>query len=434
MAERKQFQRRPSGPRNHPVVQIDTSPRELCPDLAGSDIPTVQIRTGTPHPNLFRKRLAEVPREVRPGDLVRVVTTDGEQLGFGFYNQVSEISLRIVRYGDAPPDIDFWKARIRQAVELRKSLVSPESTNARRIIHAEGDMLPGIVVDQFDDVISAEVYSLAMYQRAEAFIQLLLEQVEAKHYVIQTSPSSETQEGFDAPARFSVGCPQKVTIHENGTRFKLRFEGGHKTGFFCDQRINRAKLATLCEGKSVLDLCAYTGGFAVHAKKAGRAVEVTAVELDEHPIQLAKENANLNNVRVNFVQSDVFPWMRDTIRNGKQFDVVVLDPPKLIRSREELEEGTRAHFDLNRLAMQLVSPGGWLLTCSCAGLLPQADFEHLVCQASRAPRTLSTHENAIPLKHREIQIVERTGAGPDHPIAGNCPESDYLKAIWMRVL
>jgi 23S rRNA (cytosine1962-C5)-methyltransferase len=383
---------------------------------------------------LFRKRIASVPQEVLPGDLVRVVTTEGEQLGFAFYNSASEISLRMIRFGEQPPDEEFWNTRIQQAIELRKRLVPAESSNAMRLIHAEGDMIPGIVVDQFDNVISAEVYSLAMFQRAEAFMQMLLRHIDAEHYVIQTSPSSETQEGFDAPARFSPDCPQQITIHENGTRFKLRFEGGHKTGFFCDQRINRAKLATLCQDQSVLDLCCYTGGFAVHAKNVGGAADVTAVELDEHPLQLAKKNANLNNSRVSFVQADVFPWMRDAIRNGKLYDVVVLDPPKLIRSRAEIEEGTQKHFDLNRLAMQLVRPGGWLLTCSCAGLLNRADFEHLVCSSARAPRTPSTHANAIPLKHREIQIIDRTGAGPDHPVSGNCPESDYLKAIWMRVL
>jgi 23S rRNA (cytosine1962-C5)-methyltransferase len=415
------------------AVLMDTGPRDLWVDPHETDIPVVQIKSGTPHPNLFRKRIDSVPRNVAPGDLVRVVTTDSEQMGYGFYNPASEIALRMVRFGDELPDQAFWEERIRRAVELRRNLVDSNSTNACRLIHAEGDLMPGIVVDQFENVLSAEVYSLAMFQRAESFIQLLMKYVDAEHYVIQTSPSSETQEGFGAPARFSQECPQKIVIHENGTRFKLRFEGGHKTGFFCDQRVNRDKLAALCKDKSMVDLCSYTGGFAVHAKKAGGASAATAVELDEHPLKLAKENANFNSVRVNFVQSDVFPWMRDTIRNGKQFDVVCLDPPKLIRSRAEIDEGTRSHFDLNRLALQLVKPGGWMLTCCCAGLLSQADFERLVCSSARAPRSQSLHENAITFKSREIQIVERTGPGPDHPIAGNCPESDYLKAIWLRV-
>jgi 23S rRNA (cytosine1962-C5)-methyltransferase len=432
MAAKRQFRPQQEHRRQRAVL-LDTGPRDLWTDSNVADIPVVEIRSGTPHPNLFRKRLATVPPNVVPGDLVRVVTTEGQQMGFGFYNPSSEIALRMVRFGEELPDQAFWEERIRRAVELRKSLIDPKSTNAFRLIHAEGDLIPGIVVDKFENVMSAEVYSLAMYQRAESFIQLLMKYVDADHYVIQTSPSSETQEGFGAPARFSQGCPQRITIHENGTRFKLRFEGGHKTGFFCDQRDNRERLAALCKGKSMLDLCSYTGGFAVHAKKSGGASAATAVELDEHPLQLAKENANFNSVRVNFVESDVFPWMRDTIRNGKQFDVVCLDPPKLIRSRAEIEEGTRSHFDLNRLALQLVRPGGWMLTCCCAGLLSQADFERLVCGSARAPRTPSFQENAIEFKSREIQIVERTGPGPDHPIAGNCPESDYLKALWLRV-
>jgi 23S rRNA (cytosine1962-C5)-methyltransferase len=240
------------------------------------------------------------------------------------------------------------------------------------------------------------------------------------------------QEGAAVEAIETSDMPTQVTVQEYGTRFRIRFQGGHKTGFFCDQRENRRRLAEFCRGRSVLDLCCYTGGFAVQAKKLGQAAEVIAVDLDEEPLRLAQENANLNQVRVQFAQSDAFAYMRDMLRNGRTFDVVVLDPPKLINSRDEIDEGTRKHFDLNRLAMQLVRPGGLLLTCTCSGLLPEEEFLRLLYSASRqAGRPLedgSGRHNA-----RDIQIVARSGAAADHPVAPQCPETEYLKAAWIRL-
>jgi 23S rRNA (cytosine1962-C5)-methyltransferase len=217
-------------------------------------------------------------------------------------------------------------------------------------------------------------------------------------------------------------------VQEFGTRFRVKFDGGHKTGFFCDQRDNRRRLADFCRGQQVLDLCCYTGGFAVQAARLGQATHVTGVDLDHVPLTLARENANLNQVRVKFVQADAFAYMRDIINQGRQFDVVVLDPPKLIRTRAELEEGTRKHFALNRLAMQLVRPGGVLLSCSCAGLLQEAEFVSLLVAAAR-------RANVEPGRGpgRELRFLAKCGAAPDHPVAGNCLETEYLKAVWMVV-
>jgi 23S rRNA (cytosine1962-C5)-methyltransferase len=192
-------------------------------------------------------------------------------------------------------------------------------------------------------------------------------------------------------------------------------------------------LADFCRGKSVLDVCCYTGGFAVQAKVLGQAAEVMGVDLDETPLALAKENANLNQARVKFVQADAFSLMRDLVRNGRTFDVVVLDPPKLIRTREEIEEGTRKHFDLNRLAMRLVKPGGLLLSCSCAGLLPESEFVKLLAAAARqAGEELPGGDPERP-RHaaRTLQILAKTGAAADHPVASHAMETEYLKAVWM---
>jgi 23S rRNA (cytosine1962-C5)-methyltransferase len=422
--------------RQAPVL-LDTSQRPLDIIEDGAALPVVQVDTDFPHPNIFRKRVRGIPNGVKPGDLVAVAYSDGRHLGYGYFNPVAGVGVRIIRWGTEPPDDEFWDQLLARAVSLRNdTLKLGESTTACRLIHAEGDFLPGIVVDRYNDVLSLEAYSLAMFQRARSIAERLAKICGTEHWIVKPSPHSETQEGFSAPVISSPDLPRTTTIHEYGTRFRVSFNEGHKTGFFCDQRENRLRLAKLCEGKSVADICCYTGGFAIQAKTAGNAADVTGVELDENPLQLARSNANLNQARVNFVQADAFAWMRDMVRNGRQFDVVVLDPPKLIHSREELEEGRRTHFDLNRLALQIVRPGGLMVTFTCAGLLTSEEFDKLVRSAARqaGPPIPGTESEENPRRlPREIQIFDRTGAASDHPVAGSCPESEYLRAMWLRV-
>jgi 23S rRNA (cytosine1962-C5)-methyltransferase len=196
-------------------------------------------------------------------------------------------------------------------------------------------------------------------------------------------------------------------------------------------------LASFCQGKTVLDLCCYTGGFAIQAKKLGGATDVIGVDLDADPLELAKENANLNQVRIKFAQADAFAYIRDMFATGRTFDVVVLDPPKLIRSRAELEEGARKHFDLNRLAMRLVAPGGIMLSCTCAGLLSHDEFLRMIYASARqAGREIApaTEERGARHAARQVQILAKAGAAADHPVATNCPETEYLQAVFMRLL
>jgi 23S rRNA (cytosine1962-C5)-methyltransferase len=410
--------------------------RPLSPDPAAA-IPAVFVRSPTWHPLLYRKRLARCDA-ARPGELVAVYGPKEDLLGYGVYNPRSEIAVRMLFYGPQLPDDALWRAKLEAAVQLRRGLLRlDETTDAYRVVHAEADGLSGLVVDRLGDVLSTEAFSLGMYQRAEAILRELAPLLGTRHTLVRPSPYFLSQEGCEPPPLSSPELPEQVTIREFGTRFRVRFEGGHKTGFFCDQRENRRRLADYCEGRSVLDLCCYTGGFAVQAKRLGKADEVIGVDLDEEPLKLARENANLNQVRVRFVQADAFIYMREMLQQQRQFDVVVLDPPKLIRSRDELEEGTRKHFDLNRLAMRLVKPGGLLLSCTCSGLLKEADFLQLLCSASYqagpliAPATSETSERHAA---RPMQILARTGAAADHPVAASVPESEYLKAVWMRLV
>jgi 23S rRNA (cytosine1962-C5)-methyltransferase len=223
----------------------------------------------------------------------------------------------------------------------------------------------------------------------------------------------------DVPEATEPG-PQRVRVRENGLRFEIAFESGHKTGFFCDQRDNRLRLGRMAQGR-MLDLCTYSGGFALAAKLKGNCDEVTGVDLDEKAIDQARINANLNETRIQWIHADAFGWARQMQRNGQQWDTLVLDPPKLIHHRDRMEEGIFKYRDLNALALSLVRKGGLFLTCSCSGLLGRGEFEELVIGTA--------HRHG----HR-LQILDHSGAGMDHPVMSNCPESRYLKLLWARVL
>jgi 23S rRNA (cytosine1962-C5)-methyltransferase len=404
----------------------------------GRRLPIVRLKSAGLHPLVYRKRIADVDRGAKQGDLVEVVDEDRQRVGFGLYNPKSELSLRMLNRGDVLPNEDWWRQRLAEAVTLRREMLRlDETTDAYRVVHAEADGLSGLMIDKLGDVLSAECFSVGMYQRAEAIISLLAPLVGTRHYLIRGGPATVAQEGFDAVDIASPELPQRVTIQEFGTRFRIDFQAGHKTGFFCDQRENRRLLASFCKDKTVLDLCCYTGGFAIQAKKLGGASDVIGVDLDADPLELAKQNANLNQVRVKFAQADAFAYIRDMAAAGRTFDVVVLDPPKLIRSRAELEEGARKHFDLNRLAMRLVAPGGIMLSCTCAGLLSHEEFLRMIYASARqagreiAPATAERGARHAP---RQVQILAKCGAAADHPVATNCPETEYLQAVFMRVL
>ncbi len=432
----------------HPSVG-PKSVTPLCP-IASDRMASVYLSRPTTHPTVYRKRIKHIEGRPEVGDWVSVYHQESRDtdplrsegadedssasdvsdqppklFAYGLYNPKSEIAVRLVRWSQELPDEAFIDNLLDRAVELRvETLRLNEVTDSYRVIHAEADGLPGLVVDRYGDCLSAEVFSIAMAPRAEAILERLAKRLGTRHWLIQPSPALKSQEGYSIEPRSSPSLPPQVTITEHGTQFRIHFGTGHKTGFFCDQRENRWQLAKYCRDRTVLDVCCYTGGFAVQAAKLGGAREVTGIDLDEEPLKTARHNAAINDVRVKFTQADAFAYMRDMLRAEKQFDVVVLDPPKLIRNRMEIEEGTRKHFDLNRLAMQLVRPGGLLLTCSCAGLLQDAEFLRVVRAAGR-----SAFANAP----RNIQFLSRVGAAACHPVSATCPETEYLKAMWVRL-
>ena len=421
--------------KSSPAASSYQGERPLAIDT-GDALPAGFLSTALRHPLIYRKRLLRVDAKAQPGDLLAIYAEPDELLGYGLYNPKSEIAARILRYGTELPDAPFWQQLLQRAVSLRQDVLQLDrDTDTFRVVHAEGDQLPGLVIDKFGDVLSAEIFSLGMFQRCKSILKLLAPLCGTRHWLAQPGPHTLAQEGFQTQPLQSDGCPPSVVVQEFGTQFNVQFEGGHKTGFFCDQRENRRRLASFCSGRSVLDLCCYTGGFAIQAMRLGQAKEATGVDLDEAPLQMARQNARLNRVGAKFVQADVFPYMRDMLRNGRKFDVVVLDPPKLIRSRKEIDEGTRKHFDLNRLAMQLVAPGGLLLSCSCAGLLSWEEFQRLLNAAARQagpPQETPWPDGRPRHAARTMQIIDKSGAGGDHPIDSVVSETEYLKAVWMR--
>ncbi len=372
------------------------------------------------HPSIWPKMIGGASRDARPGDLVQVLGKEGEPFGWGLWNPRSNMPLRIVSHSTAPLDESFFEDAIRRAAELRLGIHRLDETgNAYRAIHGDADFLPGLVADKFDDVLAVELTNLAAWQRLPGWLPLLHECFGTRRLVVGVDAELARVESIPKAGGAPSDRIRTVKIQEHGIRYEVDFSRGHKTGFFCDQRDNRKRLGAYAAGRSVLDLCCYTGGFAISAALAG-AADVTAVDLDEAAVAMAKRNANLNGARIKFTHSDAFTWVRAMIENGRQWDLVIADPPKFIHGREDLT-GMGKYADLNKLALQLVRPGGLFVTCSCSGHLGAEAFERVVIT--------SAHR-----LDRRLQIFDRTGAGPDHPTLSNYPESRYLKVLWSRAL
>ncbi len=412
---------RPHFNRIDPDAPIPAPPR--FEPISGE--PWVRLKYFSYHPCLYSRFIGEVSPTARKGDLVRVYDREGQPFGVGLWNQRAKVPLRVLAHGPEGPDEEWLTQQVLAAAAYRQETLKLDAyTDAYRVIHSDGDRLSGLIIDRYGDVLSVEVHSYGIWTRLATWLPALHAQLGTKRHIVHVAPDIAEIEGI--PHKASIpgqdnADVRSVRIREHGVRYAVNFESGHKTGFFCDQRENRRMLAQFTEGKDVLDLCCYTGGFSLAAKVLGKAAEVTSVDLDEKAIEQAKQNANLNQVRLSLVHTDAFQYARQMEGLARKWDVVVLDPPKLIHSRDEEDgSGYRKYEDLNRLAMRLVKPGGILLTCSCSGLLSAPDFAALVTKAA----------------HREgkkLQYFHQSGPGPDHPVFSNCPESAYLKTVWARV-
>lgn len=356
---------------------------------------------------------------IAPGSVVDIHERAGRWVARGFYNGHSRITLRVLTTKQEEAiDAEFFARKIATAVSFRReSLKLDDVTSAYRLVHSEADGLSGLVVDRFGETLVIEFFSAGMYRQRAAIMDALRIHFPSARFYYFAEEHVCKQESFDCR---SPEPPPPDTITEHGLKFRVAPGSKHKTGFFVDQRDNRKAFSEFCRGKRVVDLCCNTGGFGVYAKAKGEASEVIGLDLDEQAIELAKQNAKLNSAQIRYVQADLFAWLRDIIPNGERFDVVVLDPAKLTRDRESVDQALRKYCDMNRLALQVVSPGGIFLTCSCTGLVSEADFLESVRRAAwQAGRTL--------------QVFKIAGAAPDHPFLLQVPEGRYLKAVFCRV-
>ena len=388
-------------------------------------LPVVRLKNAwkSTHPWIFQRLVEKPAQRPKPGTIVEVLGVDGEWIGRGFYNGHSRIALRMLESDPAVAVDAGWFARkIADAVALRRDVLRlDEVSDAWRVVHSEGDGLSGLVVDRYDDLLVVGFFSAGAWRHRDIIFSVLRAQFSGCRFHAFADEHVQKQESFDFH-----GTPgtEPAIITEHGIRFRADPAGAHKTGFFADQRENREWLSRQVAGKRVLDLCCNTGGFGVYAAVRG-ADEVTGIDIDPAVLDIARGNAKLNGLQgkamPRFVQADIFPWLRDAQANGEQFDVVILDPAKMTRDREQVIPALKKYLDMNKAALSVVKPGGLFATFSCTGLVSEEQF-------------LDMLRRAAFYAGRTVQVLKIAGAGPDHPWLAQVPESRYLKAVFCRVL
>ncbi len=387
-----------------------------------NDLSTIRLKNAwrSTHPWIFQKLVEKPEARPKPGSIVAIVGVDGEWIGHGFYNGHSRIALRILETDPGiAVDADWFARKIGTAVQLRREVLKlDQASDAWRVVHSEGDGLSGLVVDRYADLLVVQFFSAGMFRHREWIYDALKQQFPGARFYSFAEEHVQKQESFDYKP---VGAAVPSVITEHGVKFRADPAGAHKTGFFADQRDNRQWLSQHVAGKRVLDLCCNTGGFAIYAKAKGNADEVVGVDIDEDVLAIAKGNAKLNNAQIKFVQADIFPWLRDAGNAGEQFDVVILDPAKMTRDREQVIPALKKYLDMNKLALGVVKPGGLFATFSCTGLVSEEQF-------------LDMLRRAAFYSNRTVQVLKISGAGPDHPFLAQVQESRYLKAVFCRVL
>ena len=376
------------------------------------------------HPWVFAGAIEKAEGNPRDGDEVEVVSGGGNFVARGLYNAQSKITVRLLSWDEGVPlDRAFFRGRLERAIHLRHhvlNLAGPDK--GYRVVFSESDILSGMVVDRYGDWLAVQFTSLGLARRRDELADLLQELLNPRGIYLRTEKGIGKLEGIaqhDGPLRGETP-PADLTIEENGLRFLVNLAEGQKTGYYLDQRDNRAAVARLCPGKRVLDAFCYTGGFGLYAAKAG-ASEVLGIDASEAALELARRNAIANGLgNVEFAAADVFKHLTDLAAAGRKFDVLVLDPPKFARNRAAVPDALKGYRRLHQLAMKLLDRDGVLVTCCCTGLIALSELEDVIAQV------------AVEAK-RDLQILERRGPSPDHPVAVTCRESGYLKCVVSRV-
>ncbi len=372
------------------------------------------------HPWVFSGAVARVQGSPGPGETIGVWSATGEFLAVAAYSPQSQIVARVWNWKERAIDGAFFKERVERSIGQRHALMG--EAGAMRLVHGESDDLPGVVADRYGDTVVLQLNSAGADHWREAIADALLAAGGASRIWERSDADVRQLEGLPpvtAPLR-GAREPTRVVIDEEGIRFAIDLEQGHKTGFYLDQRDNRQQLRALAGGRDVLDCFCYTGGFALNAL-AGGARSVTAVDSAGDALELARSNAGLNGLaQPEWIEGDVFQELRRFRDQARSFDLIVLDPPKFAPTVAHVDKAARAYKDINLLAFKLLRPGGLLMTFSCSGGVTVELFQKIIAGAA-----LDAGADA--------QVVSRLGAASDHPVALNFPEGDYLKGLICRV-
>ncbi len=375
---------------------------------------------------IYDNEIDKIDGAFENGDVVAVQDFDGFAMGFGFINTKSKITVRMLsRKKDAVIDEAFFKERVRDAWKYRKDVVD---TSSCRVIFGEADFLPGIVIDKFSDVLVVESLALGIDRWKMTIIEALKEVLAEDGITIRgvyerSDAKVREKEGME-PAKGFLSDPfdTKVEIIENGVHYYVDVKDGQKTGFFLDQKNNRARIHKICKGKRVLDCFTHTGSFALNAGVAG-AVSVIGVDASQIAVDQAAENAKLNHLedRVVFECADVFEFLPGLEAKGEKFDVVILDPPAFTKSRNSIKQAVKGYREINIRGLKLVENGGYLCTCSCSHFMDPELFAKTIHEAARGA-------------HKRLRQVEFATQGPDHPILWDADSGYYLKFYVFQVV
>ena len=374
---------------------------------------------------IFSGALQQPPYWIEPGGLVDVKSATGQFVARGYYNPRTDIAIRILTHDiEEAIDGEFLRRRIRSALELRQ-IFDPVQTNAYRLVHSEGDGLPGLVVDRFADILVAQIHTAGMERLLPLLIDALMSETRTHGLLLRNDSQSRRREGLEVEeAAVAAGeVPAQVAVRENGVQFLIDPWQGQKTGFFLDQRDKREAMRKYVRGKRVLNCFSYTGGFSVYAAVTSDETHVTSVDASAPAIELARQHFSLNGLdpdKHTFLIADVFEYLEKAQREGEQFDVVILDPPAFAKTQGARTQAVKAYRRLNMLGMHVLRPGGILLTCSCSGVVGLDDFLGVLAQV--------THR-----LHRPVQLLEVYTHSVDHPISLGMPETTYLKAVFCRI-
>ena len=392
--------------------------------------PTVWLKPGREkslrrrHPWVFSGAVGRVDGEPEPGATVDLVGSSGEFLARGAWSPASQIRARVWSFeANEAIDAAFFRRRLVRAVESRRRLELLDAHGACRLVFSESDGLPGLIVDRYGEFLVCQFSSAGAEAWAETIVELLVEICNPRGIYERSEGGARHKEGLPSRRGLLAGeePPAELTIATGGVRLVVDMASGQKTGAYLDQQRNRERVAAHARDAEVLDAFSYTGGFAIVCLKAG-ALRATLIDSSPDALKLAEREAASNDVldRCRFVVANVFDELRVVRDAGTRFDLVVLDPPKFVHSADQVTAGSRGYKDINMLGLELVRPGGVLATFSCSGHVDAALFQKIVAGAAvDAGRT--------------AQIVERLSQPPDHPVATEFPEADYLKGLILRV-